>query len=166
MEISKIEEFVKGGLLVKIKDDLKGLRIFNKADLVSSAYFHSRRFLLAVPGLTLRIEPEIKNYKPDFAIFVNNEFRAVVQLEFALSRGQTGYFPREKLEANMKMLFGIVQNYTKKGKGFLFGIYDSDEKWFYPTLQTEIVWIPINIREFEDYKTFRPKWEELKAKLY
>jgi hypothetical protein len=167
----KTQEFIRGTLLVKIKDDLKGWRIFNKADMLSVAYYHSRRFFLTLPNWALRVSPEITG-KPDLAVFESNELRAVLQFEFALVPKQFRYFPKMVFEDKAKMLKNLLSLLReKKVSGWLFGIYDTDEAVFYPTLTDKsktspLFWLPINVREFQDYPVWRKKWDELKEKLF
>lgn len=168
----KDAEFIRNTLLVKIKDDLKGLRIFNKADMLAAAYYHSRRYFLTLPNWIIRVNPEIPGGKPDLAVFENNELRALLQLEFALAPKQFRYFPKLVFEDKAKMLKNLLSaQKNKKVSGWLFGIYDTDEAIFYPTLTDKsasgaLFWLPINAREFVDYSVWRKKWDELKEKLF
>jgi len=167
----KVTEFTRGSLVVKIKEDLKGLRIFNKDDLKSIAYYHSRRFFLPLPGWILRVNPEFHGQKPDLAVLENYETRAILQFEFALAPQQYRYFPKVMFDERMVMLKNSVKLSKNKGtKAYLFGIYDTDESIFYPTIKDKdfqsTLWIPINVREFQDYSVWRKKWDEMKSHLF
>lgn len=167
----KTAEFIRGTLLIKIKEDLKGFRIYNKPDMLAVAYYHSRRFFLTLPGWVLRINPDLDGKKPDLVIFQNNEMRALLQFEFALAPKQYRYFPTMVFEEKATMLKNLLKLHKGKGvTGWLFGIYDTDEKIFYPTLidkqAQSFFWVPINVHEFQDYSVWRKKWDELKGQLY
>ncbi len=169
--LDKATEFISGSLMVKIKEDLKNFRIFNKGDLLSVAYYHSRRFFLTLPGWQLRINPDLKGKKPDLVVLQNDEIQALLQFEFALVPKQFRYFPKVIFEEKAAMLKSLLAVYKdKKIKGWLFGIYDTDEAVFYPTLTDKTVasqlsFLSINVREFQDYAVWRKRWDELKEKV-
>jgi hypothetical protein len=166
-----VSEFIRGTLLVKIKEDLTGLRIFNKADLLAAAYYHSRRYFLTLPGWMLRVNPDLQGKKPDLVVFQNNEPRAFLQFESSLVSKQYRYFPMMIFDEKMTLLRNVTSLYKNKGiRGWLFGIYDTDESIFFPTIKDKDVqftfWIPVNVRELRDYALWRKKWDELKAQLF
>ena len=165
----KVSEFIRGTLQVRIKDDLSGYRIFNKADLLGAAYYHSRRFFLTLPGWLLRVNPEIAGKKPDLAVFQNNQPKAFMQFEFSLVPKQTRYFPLTQFDEKIMGLKNLANQY-KGVKGWLFGVYDTDENILLPTLRDKdaqlLIWIPINVRELRDYAIWRKKWDELKPTLF
>jgi hypothetical protein len=168
---NKASDFIRGTLLVRIKEDLMGFRIFNKADLEAAAYYHSRRYFLTLPGWMLRVNPDFHGKKPDLVIFQNNEVRAFLQFEFSLVTKQRRYFPTTAMDEKMTMLRNLVAMYKSKGvRGWLFGIYDTDESIFFPTTKDKDAqltsWVPINVRELRDYSLWRKKWDEQKPLLF
>ena len=165
----KVTEFIRGTLQVRIKEDLMGNRIFNKADMLSSAYYHSRRYFLTMPGWILRVNPDFQGKKPDLAVFQNNEPKAFLQFEFSLVPKQSRYFPMMVYDEKVLMLKNLANQY-KGVKGWLFGVFDTDENIIFPTLRDKdaqlIIWIPINVRGLRDYAIWRKKWDELKPSLF
>jgi hypothetical protein len=165
----KVTEFIRGTLQVRIKEDLMGNRIFNKADLLSAAYYHCRRYFLTMPGWMLRVSPEIHGKKPDLAVFQNNEPKSFLQFEFSLAPKQSRYFPLMVYDEKVLMLKNLANRY-KGVKAWLFGVFDTDENILFPTLRDKdaqlIIWIPINVRGLRDYGIWRKKWDELKPTLF
>jgi hypothetical protein len=166
-----VAEFIRGTLLIKIKEDLTGLRIFNKADLLAAAYYHCRRYFLTLPGCMVRVNPDLQGKKPDLAVFLNNEPLAFLQFEFSLVPKQFRYFPTMQLDEKMKLLRNVTVLYKNKGvKGWLYGVFDTDETVFYPTVKDKdaqlTIWLPVNVRELRDYTFWRKKWDELKPRLF
>ena len=165
----KVSEFIHGTLQVRIKEDVSGYRIFNKADLLGAAYYHSRRFFLTLPGWQLRVNPDIGGKKPDLAVFQNNQPKAFMHFECSLVPKQPRYFPMTLFNEKIIVLKNLA-NQFKGVKGWLFGVYDTDDNILLPTLRDKdaqlLIWIPINVRELHGYAIWRKKWDELKPALF
>ncbi len=175
-----LHSFITGALWLKLKDDARDLRVFNRHDLVCAAYFHVRRLLLIQPGWACRADlhltppenqPPLPN--PDLALFSGGKFQALFQLEFHVTPGAPGGFPTSELSDKMAALRRTVAgaeqlrtaNPGRAGRGYLVGIYDSEEEWFYPDQavweKQSCFWLPVNCHAFADYAEWRQKWERL-----
>ena len=45
---------ISGTIWLKLKEDVRDFRVFNRQDLACAAYFHIRRLLLIQPGWSCR----------------------------------------------------------------------------------------------------------------
>jgi hypothetical protein len=170
--------FVTTALWTRLKADINDLRIFNHRDLVNAAYFHVRRLLLVQPGWSCRAEVSFAGGPtspvPDLTVFHHDVFRAVLQLEFHLSPGRAAFFPAQKLNESMAQLRRTTMNLEQTrptgnqgstGRGYLVGVFETDEEWFYPDQtvweKQSCFWLPVNCREMPEYAEWRPKWEAL-----
>ena len=51
-----LHSFITGALWLKLKEDVRDLRVFNRRDLACAAYFHIRRLLLIQAGWSCRAD--------------------------------------------------------------------------------------------------------------
>jgi len=177
-----LHSFIAGTLWLKLKEDVRDLRVFNRHDLACAAYFHIRRLLLIQAGWSCRADiasapvanrlSPIAN-SPDLALFSGGKFQALFQLEFHVTPGAPGGFPtsqmNEKMSALRRTVAGAEQvragNSGMGGRGYLVGVYDTEEEWFYPdqaVWETQsCFWLPINCHAFADYVEWHQRWERL-----
>lgn len=175
-----LHSFITGALWLKLKEDVRDLRVFNRRDLGCAAYFHIRRLLLIQAGWSCRADLRLipaANQPPlpdsDLALFSGGKFQALFQLEFHVAPGAPGGFPtsqmNEKMSALRRAVAGAEQsrpaNSGMGGRGYLVAVYDTEEEWFYPdqaVWETQsCFWLPINCHAFADYTEWRQKWERL-----
>jgi len=176
-----LHRFITSTLWLRLKDDVRDFRVFNRRDLICVAYFHVRRLLLVksgwscradVPLLASERQPSLPD--PDLALFSDGKLRALVQLEFHLTPGMTGGFPTAAMNERMTFLrqavagAGQSQAADQGGRGYLVAVYDAEEEWFYPDRTVwesqSCSWLPVNCRAFADYAEWHQRWERL-AKL-
>ena len=172
--------FVTGTIWLKLKEDVRDLRVFNHRDLVCAAYFHVRRLLLIQPGWSCRAGMELTPPEnqpplpdPDLALFSGGKFQALFQFGFHVMPGAPGGFPtsdlNEKMAALRRTVAGAEQlrtaNPGRAGRGYLVGVYDSEEEWFYPDQavweKQSCFWLPVNCHAFADHAEWHQKWERL-----
>jgi hypothetical protein len=169
--------FITGTLWLKLKEDVRDFRVFNREDLACAAYFHIRRVLLTQPGWSCRANPPLSHENqpplpaPDLALFSGGKLSALFQLEFHLAPGMTGGFPTAAMNERMTSLRRAVEEAEqpratssgRAGRGYLVGVYDTEEEWFYPDQavwdKQSCFWLPINCRTFADYSDWRLKWD-------
>jgi hypothetical protein len=175
-----LHSFITGTLWLKLKDDVCDFRVFNHRDLACAAYFHIRRLLLIQPGWSCRAglhltPPENQSSlpDPDLALFSGGKFQALFQLGFHVTPGTPGGFPTSEMNGKMTALRRTVAgaeqlrtaNSGKAGRGYLVGVYDTEEEWFYPDQavreKQSCFWLPVNCRAFADYAEWRQKWDRL-----
>jgi hypothetical protein len=175
-----LHSFITGTLWLKLKDDVRDLRVFNHRDLVCAAYFHIRRLLLIQPGWSCRAglhltPPENQSPlpDPDLALFAGGKFHVLLQLESHIVPGTPGGFPTSQMNEKMTALRRTVADAEqlrtatsgKAGRGYLIGVYDTEEEWFYPDQavweKQSCFWLPVNCRTFADYAEWHQKWERL-----
>jgi len=175
-----LHSFIAGTLWLKLKEDVRDLRVFNRRDLACAAYFHIRRRLLVQSGWSCRAdlrpapaENQPLPSDPDLALFSGGKFQALFQLEFHVAPGTPGGFPtsqmNEKMSALRRTVAGAEQlraaNSGMGGRGYLVGVYDTEEEWFYPDQAAweaqSCFWLPVNCRTFADYSEWRQKWDRL-----
>jgi hypothetical protein len=172
--------FITGTLWLKLKDDVHDLRVFNHGDLACAAYFHIRRLLLIQPGWSCRADLRLTPAEnrpplpdPDLALFSGGKFQALFQLEFHVTPGAPGGFPTSQMNEKMTALRRTVADAEqlrtassgRAGCGYLVGVYDTEEEWFYPDQavweKQSCFWLPVNCHSFPDYAEWRQKWERL-----
>ena len=173
--------FITGTLWLKLKDDVRDLRVFNHGDLVCAAYFHVRRLLLIQPGWSCRADiafaPVASRQSPianssDLALLSGGKLQALFRLEFHVTPGAPGGFPTSQMNEKMAALRRTVADAEQvrtansgMGRGYLVGVYDTEEEWFYPDQavweKQSCFWLPVNCRAFADYAEWRQKWERL-----
>jgi len=175
-----LHSFITGNLWLRLKDDVRDFQVFNRRDLVCATYYHIRRLLFMKPGWSCRADLRVSptGNQPvlprlDLAIFYGGKFQALLQHEFHVSTGTPTGFPasqmNEKMSALRRTLAGAEQlraaNSGTAGRGYLVGIYDSAEEWFYPDQavweKQSCFWLPVNCRDFADYSEWRQKWDRL-----
>ncbi|MEO0079817.1 MAG: hypothetical protein ABIK44_03975 [candidate division WOR-3 bacterium] len=163
----ELHAFLTGKFWLRLKDDVKDLRVFNKPDLVAAAYFHIRRLLLILPGWRCRVSVQLGPDEADLILLHNNSILVVLQLESLLLHGDPSYLPTERLDESMRRLRQMVTETTGAGRsrGYLVGVFDSPEPWFFPEeaepeKQTSF-WLPVNCRDFPNYPEWRQRWERL-----
>lgn len=173
-----IHSLVTGTLWLKLKDDVRDFRVFNRHDLICAAYFHIRRLLLIQPGWCSRANPPLSMSErrpplpnPDLALFLNGKLQALFQFEFHLTPGMNGGFPTSVMNERMTALRRAVENAEQSwpgsdnGRGYLVAVYDTQEEWFYPDQpvweKQSCFWLPVNSHAFADYSDWRQKWEKL-----
>jgi hypothetical protein len=165
--------FITGTLWLKLKEDVREFRVFNREDLARAAYFHIRRVLLARPGWSCRSNPPISHddqSPPDLALFSKGKLNALFQFEFDLTPGVTGGFPAAVMNRKMTSLRRAVEEAEppratgsgRAARGYLVAVHDAEEEWFYPEQATSskqsCFWLPVNCRTFADYAEWRRKW--------
>jgi DNA-binding transcriptional LysR family regulator len=174
-----LHSFITGALWMKLKDDVRDFRVFNRQDLACAAYFHIRRALLTRPGRSCRANPPLAGdgrpplTDPDLALFSGGKLNALFQLEFHLTSGMTGGFPTAVMNERMTSLRRAVESAeppaaaksSRTGRGYLLAVYDTEEEWFYPDQavweRQSCFWLPVNCRAFADYAEWHQKWERL-----
>jgi hypothetical protein len=173
-----LHSFIAGNLWLKLKADVRDLRVFNHGDLVAAAYFHVRRLLLIQPGWTCRtglrlIAPAGEPALPaaDLALFANGDFQGLLLLDFHLKAGNDTGFPASEMNERMSALRRAVggaeqlrrRESGRAGRGYLLGVFDTGEEWFYPDQpaweKQSCFWLPVNCRQFADHGEWRPKWD-------
>jgi hypothetical protein len=173
-----LHSFITGTLWLKLKDDVRDFRVFNRRDLVCAAYFHIRRLQLIQPGWSCRADLELTAaanqpppLDPDLTLFNRGKFHALFQLEFHMRPGAPGGFPttemNEKMAALRRTVAGAEQlrtaNSGRAGRGYLVAVYDAEEEWFYPDQavweKQSCFWLPVNCHAFADYAEWHQKWE-------
>jgi hypothetical protein len=173
-----LHNFITGILWLKLKEDVREFRVFNRHDLACAAYFHIRRALFIQPGWSCRSDPPLTGERrpllpdPNLAVFSVGKLSAVFQLEFHLTPGMTGGFPtavmNERMTALRRTVEGAERSRTdsgKAGRGYLLAVYDTEEEWFYPDQtvweRQSCFWLPVNCRTFADYAEWHQRWERL-----
>jgi len=178
-----LHRFITSTLWLRLKDDVRDFRVFNRQDLFCAAYFHIRRLLLVKSGWSCRADvPLLRNERqrplpdPNLALFWDGKLRALVQLEFHLTSGMAGGFPAAAMNERMTSLRQAIAGAehpqaTDAGggdRGYLVAVYASEEEWFYPDRTVwenqSCTWLPVNCRTFADYADWHQRWERL-AKL-
>ncbi len=174
----ELHSLVTGTLWLRLKEDVRDFRVFNRQDLGCAAYYHIRRLLLVQPGWSCRASPPFSMTErrpplpnPDLALFLNGKLQALFQFEFHLNPGMNGGFPTSAMNERMMALRHAVENAEKSwpgsssGKGYLVAVYDTQEEWFYPDQavwdKQSCFWLPVNSRTFADYADWHQKWERL-----
>jgi len=171
--------FITGPLWLRLKEDVRNMRVFSRQDLNCAAYFHIRRAVRIRPGWSCRARLPLANEHrpplpdPDLALFSNEKLLALFQLEFHLTPDISGGFPTEAMRERMAFLRRVVEDAGqprparsgKAGRGYLVTVYDAEEEWFYAdqTVQERqrCFWLPINCHDFADYADWRQRWERL-----
>jgi hypothetical protein len=172
--------FITGSLWLKLQEDVRDFQVFCRRDLVCAAYYHIRRLLSTKRGWSCRADLRVSatGSQPvmtrlDLVLFSGTKFQALLQLEFHVSTGTPSGFPasqmNEKMSALRRTLAGAEQlrasNSGTGGRGYLIGVYDSAEEWFYPNQavweKQSCFWLPVNCRTFADYSDWRQKWERI-----
>jgi hypothetical protein len=175
-----LHSFITGGLWLKLQEDLRDFQIFSRRDLICAAYYHIRRLLLTKPGWSCRADLRVSSAgsrpiltRLDLTLFSGNRFQALLQFEFHVSAGTANGFPASQMNEKMSVLRRTVVGAEQLraadsgtgGRGYLVGVYDSTEEWFYPDQavweKQSCFWLPVNCRTFADYSDWRQKWERL-----
>jgi len=173
-----LHSFITGTLWLKLKEDVRDFRVFNRHDLACAAYFHIRRALSTRSGWSFRSDPPLTGERrpllpdPNLALFRTGRLNAVFQLEFHLTPGMAGGFPtavmNERMTSLRRTVEGAKRSRTdsgKAGRGYLLAVYDTEEEWFYPDQtvweRQSCFWLPINCRAFTEYAEWHQKWERL-----
>jgi hypothetical protein len=170
---------ITGTIWLKLKEDVRDFRVFNRQDLACAAYFHIRRLLLIQPGWSCRSNPPLTTgerrpplHNSDLALFSDGKLQALFHLEFHLTPDMTGGFPTAVMNERMTALRQTVQNAEQSranssngGRGYLVGVFDTEEEWFYPDQtvweRQSCFWLPVNCRTFADYADWHQRWERL-----
>lgn len=174
-----LHSFITGTLWMKLKDDVRDFRVFNRRDLACAAYYHIRRALLIRPGRSCRADPPLAGdvrpplTDPDLALFSGGKLNALFQFEVHLTPGMAGGFPTAVMNERMTSLRRAVENAeppdaansSRAGRGYLVAVHDTEEEWFYPDQaaweRQSCFWLPINCRAFADYAEWHSRWERL-----
>jgi len=174
----ELHSFLTGSFWLKLKEDIRKFRVFNREDLACAVYFHIRR-MLTQPGWSCRANPPLAHENqpplpsPDLALFANGKLSAVFQLEFHLTPGMTGGFLTAAMNERMASLRRAIEdaeqpqlsNSGRVGRGYLVAVYDAEEEWFYPDQavwdRQSCFWLPVNCRTFPDCSEWRQKWDRL-----
>ncbi len=175
-----LHSFITGTLWLKLKEDVRDFQVFSRRDLICAAHYHIRRLLFTRHGWSCRADLRIPPAgdqpvltRLDLAIFSGTRFQALLQLEFHVSAGTPSGFPasqmNEKMSALRRTLASAEQlraaNSGAAGRGYLIGVYDSAEEWFYPDQavweKQSCFWLPVNCHAFADYSEWHQKWERL-----
>ncbi|MEO0080486.1 MAG: hypothetical protein ABIK44_07410 [candidate division WOR-3 bacterium] len=163
----ELHAFLTGKLWLRLKDDVRDLRVFSKPDLMAAAYFHIRRLLLILPGWSCRVSARLGADETDLVLSHNNSVRAVLLLEFLVRQREPDCFPTERLEESMTRLRRVVGAITGAGRcrGYLVGVFDSQEPWLFPEEaepeKQTCFWLPVNCRDFPNYSEWRQSWERV-----
>ena len=170
--------FITGTLWLKLKEDVRNFRVFNRHDLACAAYFHIRRSLLTQPGRSCRSNPPLTGERrpslpaPNLAVLSGGKLSALLQFEFHLTPGMTDGFPTTIMNERMTSLRQEVEEAErsrtdsgKAGRGYLVAVFDTEEEWFYPEQavrdKQSCFWLPIDCRTFADYSEWRQKWDRI-----
>jgi hypothetical protein len=159
-----LHAFITGTLWAKLKADVQNLLASNRPELVASAYFHARRFLLIQPGWTCRVGSG--NDHPDLLLHSQGTFRAALRFEFVPDQPT---FPFELLDARMNMLLRTAADLgrSRPGRAYLLGVFDSAEPALYPDEPDQeaqtCFWLPVNCRDFPNHAEWRSRLERLTA---
>jgi len=170
---------ITGTIWLKLKEDVRDFRVFNRQDLACAAYFHIRRLLLIQPGWSCRSKPPLNTDErrpplrsSDLALFSDGKLQALFQLEFHLTPDMTRGFPTAVMNERMTALRQTVENTEQSrvnssngGRGYLVAVFDTEEEWFYPDQavweRQSCFWLPVNCRTFADYADWHQRWERL-----
>lgn len=159
----ELHSFIRGQLWLKLSTDIQRLFVTNPQELVSAAYFHIRRLLLAQPDWRCRICSD--SDKPDILLYRSTEFRAAIDCEFVVSEDATD-FPAELFNHRLDVLLKSTEQPGKpsSGRGYLIGVFDSPEPALYPEDEEAsqlCYWLPVNCHQFPNYSEWRSSWRKI-----
>lgn len=162
-----LHQFATTTLYAAIQHDVHDLRVFSRLDLVNACYFHVRRLLLIQPGWSCRALAG----PVDLAVYRRQVFLAAFRFDFHLSPGSPGTLPADDINKTMTDLRRAVIDRERTrpagesgsaGRGYLFGVFDSEESWLYPDepiwQKQSIFWLPVNCREFAEHDEWLARW--------
>ena len=164
---SETHTFITGPLWLKLKEDILGLRVLSQADFFAAASFHIRRLMLTRAGWSCHALCPTGRFVPELILFHRDEFQALLRFEVALRPGSAVRFPASRLGELLTSLRHRLADWEAKrtGAAYLFGLFDSDETWFYPDEamweKQSCFWVPTNCYEFPSYSDWRSHFDKL-----
>lgn len=165
-----LHNFMVGPLVVKLRKDVEDFRVFNQADLATNAYLLLMKFIGSMPDWHVRCSPRFGVRNPDIVIFQNYEIRAIIQFVFGLTTEKQSYLPTADIEDNIAWLKELLEQRAPQGaaRAYIPTVFDYDQKWFVPqTHEKQYIFIlPVNCFDVPLHHNWRPKWDELKHKLF
>ena len=165
-----LHNFLIGPLVVKLRKEIEGFRVFNHADLVANAYHLLMKFIGTQPGWHVRLTPRWGEKDPDLVIFQDFKVKAIAQFIFALKPGIAAFLPTQEIEENITWLKDVVNQRAPdgQGRGYIVPAYDFDQKWFVPQTQEKqhVFILPVSCQDVALHHIWRPKWDEQKKHLF
>ncbi len=165
-----LHNFIIGPLVVKLRKEIEDFRAFNQQDMIASAYGLTMKYVGTMPGWHLRCSPRFGLKKPDIAVFQNFQPKAMLQFVFGMKPDVPSYLPAKEIEEEIAWLKDVVAQRAPNGagRGYILCAMDYDQKWFVPSSQEKqnVFILPINMKDVMMHHQWRPKWDEMKKKLF
>lgn len=165
-----LHNFLTGQLIAKLRKEIEDMHVFGHGDLVCHAHHFISRYLGSMPKWFVRCAPRFGLKNPDLVVFREERIHSICQFIFALKADVASFLPAPEIEEEINWLKDVLAQRAPEGtgQGYVIVAFDYEKKWFVPLHpeKQRVFVVPISCREVTMHQTWRPRWDELKKRLF